>query len=85
VDHAFYLLVEGGRNRTSGLSVAGLGSANREKAEKIFFRGFTLHLTPLASFSDARRATLQAATDLYGAERLEVQQVRAAWTAVGVE
>jgi bacillolysin len=84
-NQAFYLLVEGGRNRTSGLSVSGLGSANRVKAEKIFYRGFTLYLTPTAQFSDARRATIQAAADLYGSSGTEVQQVRAAWTAVGVE
>jgi bacillolysin len=84
-NQAFYLLVEGGRNRTSGLSVSGLGSANRAKAEKIFYRGFTLYLTPTAQFSDARRATIQAAADLYGSSGTEVQQVQAAWTAVGVE
>jgi bacillolysin len=83
-NQAFYLLIEGGRNRSSGLSVTGLGSANRAKAEKIFFRGFTLYLTPSATFSDARRATTQAATDLYGASSNEAQQVQAAWTAVGV-
>jgi thermolysin len=82
--HAFYLLIEGGTNRTSGMKVAGLGAANRERAEKIFYRGFTLYLTPSASFRDARAATLRAAADLYGASSNEVAQVAAAWSAVGV-
>jgi Zn-dependent metalloprotease len=81
--HAFYLLVEGGVNRTSGLRVAGLGARTRERAEKIFYRGFTSFLTPRATFRDARAATLQAARELYG--EAEVQQVAAAWRAVGVD
>jgi thermolysin len=84
-NQAFYLLVEGGVNGTSGLRVEGLGASNRERAEKIFFRAFTLHLTPAADFRAARAATLQAARDLYGAGSREETQVAAAWTAVGVE
>jgi thermolysin len=83
-NQAFYLLVEGGTNRTSGLRVAGLGAANRERAEKIFHRGFTSYMTPSSSFAAARAATLQAARDLYGADSNEAAQVAAAWTAVGV-
>jgi thermolysin len=83
-NQAFYLLVEGGTNRTSGISVAGLGAANRERAEKIFFRGFTAFLTPTARFADARRATLRAAEELYGTGSVEATQTAAAWTAVGV-
>jgi thermolysin len=84
-NQAFYLLIEGGTNRTSGLRVTGLGAANRAKAEKIFYRGFTLYLTPSATFSAARRATIQAASDLYGSTGTEFQQVQAAWNAVGVQ
>jgi len=84
-NQAFYLLVEGGTNRTSGMRVQGLGTANRERAEKIFYRGFTAYLTPRATFADARDATAQAARDLYGADSAEVREVSAAWTAVGVE
>jgi bacillolysin len=83
-NQAFYLLIEGGTNRTSGMTVTGLGAANRAKAEKIFYRGFTHYLTPSATFRDARRVTIQAASDLYGPSSNEVQQVQAAWSAVGV-
>ena len=83
-NQAFYLLIEGGTNRTSGIRVAGLGFANRDRAERIFYRGFTAFLTPSASFADARRATIQAAQELFGAGSNEVGQTGAAWTAVGV-
>ncbi|MCG6920208.1 MAG: M4 family metallopeptidase [Acidobacteria bacterium] len=82
-NQAFYLLVEGGVNRTSGLRVDGLGPGRRGDAERIFYRGFTSYLTPSATFADARAATVQAALDLYG--EAEAAQVAMAWTAVGVE
>ena len=82
-NQAFYLAAEGGVNRTSGRSVSGLGPGGREKAERIFYRGFTAYLTPSATFRDARSATLRAARELYG--EAEAAQVAAAWSAVGVE
>lgn len=83
-NHAFYLAIEGGTNRTSGLSVQGVGSANREQVEKIFYRAFTLMLPSNATFSVARAACEQAARDLYGASSAAFTAVRQAWTAVGV-
>ncbi|HEY0284220.1 MAG TPA: M4 family metallopeptidase [Vicinamibacterales bacterium] len=82
--HAFYLAVAGGRNRVSGVSVAGVGTGNIERMERIFYRAFTELMTPNSRFSDARGATLQAASDLYGAGSNERTQVELAWTAVGV-
>jgi Zn-dependent metalloprotease len=82
-NQAFYLLAEGGVNRTSGMRVAGLGPGGRERAERIFYRGFTAYLTPTATFRDARGATLRAAVDLYG--QAEAAAVASAWSAVGVE
>jgi bacillolysin len=81
--HAFYLAVAGGRNRVSGLEVAGVGMGNLERMERIFYRAFTMLMAPNARFSDARRATLQAASDLYGSGN-ERSQIEQAWTAVGV-
>jgi hypothetical protein len=80
----FYLAIEGGMNRTSGLSVQGVGGANREQIEKVFYRGFTLMLTPNATFSDARAATIQSARDLYGPGSGVDRAVTQAWAAVGV-
>jgi bacillolysin len=82
--HAFYLAIEGGTNRTSGLAVQGVGSGNREQIEKVFYRGFTSLLPSNATFSIARAATTQAARDLYGTGSAAERAVIQAWTAVGV-
>jgi thermolysin len=83
-DQAFYLAIEGGTNRTSGLSVEGVGSSNREQIEKVFYRGFTQLMPANSTFSIARAATIQAARDLFGASSNAERAVTQAWTAVGV-
>ena len=82
--HAFYLAIEGGTNRVSGLTVSGVGAANREEIEQVFFRAFTVLMTRNADFAAARAATIQSARDLYGAGSAAEQAVTQAWTAVGV-
>src|SRR5262249_40851403 len=49
-NQAFYLAIEGGRNRTSGLSVQGVGATNREQIEKTFYRAFTTKLVPSSGY-----------------------------------
>ena len=83
-NHAFFLAIEGGTNRTSGLAVTGVGGANREQIERIFYRGFTSYLTPGATFAQARQATLRAASELFGDASAAFRAVQQAWTAVGV-
>jgi thermolysin len=83
-NQAFYLAIEGGTNRTSGIAVAGVGAANREQIEKVFYRAFTAMLPASASFATARAATIQSARDLYGAGSPAERAVTQAWTAVGV-
>jgi thermolysin len=84
VNHAFYLAVEGGRHRLSGITVQGVGGGNREQIEKAFYRAFVFLLPASANFSTARAATIQAAQDLYGASSAAAQAITQAWTAVGV-
>jgi thermolysin len=84
-NQAFYLAIEGGTNRTSGQSVQGVGAANREQIEKVFYRAFTQLLPSNATFSTARAATVQSARDLYGAASAAERAVAQAWSAVGVE
>ena len=84
-NHAFYLAIEGGTNRTSGLAVQGIGGGNREQMEKAFYRAFTSMLPTNATFSQARAATIQAARDLYGSNSNAERAVTEAWTAVGVQ
>ena len=82
--HAFYLAVVGGMNRTSNLWAQGVGIANREQIEKVFYRAFVFMLPATATFSTARAATIQAARDLYGEGSAPERAVTQAWTAVGV-
>ena len=84
VNHAFYLAVQGGTNRTSGLTVQGVGIVNREQIEKAFYRAFVFMLPASATFSTARAATIQAARDLYGASSAAATAITQAWNAVGV-
>jgi thermolysin len=85
VTHAFYLAIEGGTNRTSGRTVAGVGAANREQVEKAFFRALTVLLPSGATFALTRAATIQAARDLYGAASAPERAITQAWDAVGVQ
>lgn len=83
-NHAFYLAIEGGTNRTSGIRVQGVGAGNRVQIERIFYRAFAQLMPSNANFSMARAVTLQAAVDLYGLSSAPYNAVRDAWTAVGV-
>jgi thermolysin len=83
-NQAFYLAIEGGVNRTSGMSVQGVGAGNREQIEKVFYRAFTFMLTANSTFSLARAATIQAAREQYGVGSTVDRAVTQAWTAVGV-
>jgi len=82
-NHAFYLAIEGGRHRL-GATVQGVGAANREQIERIFYRAFTAFLPPSATFSQARAATIQAARELYSPGSPAETAVIQAWNAVGV-
>ena len=57
-NHAFYLAIEGGTNRTSGLGVQGVGAGNREQIEKVFYRAFT-QLMPANARSLLARAAIR--------------------------
>lgn len=76
---AAYLLANGGSHY--GVSVAGIGN---DKTGEIFYRTLTQYLTPNSNYSQYRVASVQAATDLYGASSSEVASVKAAFSAVGV-
>ncbi|RQR55278.1 M4 family peptidase [Burkholderia sp. Bp9125] len=90
----FYLLAEGpvvpstdtGLSRSQlvcngDTSFSGLG---RDKAGKIWYRTLTVYLNANSSYPNARRASIQAATDLYGPNSPESAAVARAWSAVGV-
>ncbi|MBE3072418.1 MAG: M4 family metallopeptidase, partial [Acidobacteria bacterium] len=83
--HVYYLAIEGGTNRTSGLQVEGVGRSSREQIEKVFYRAFVYLLPSSATFADARVATVQSARDLYGPGSTAERALTQAWTAVGVK
>ncbi|HSI04921.1 MAG TPA: M4 family metallopeptidase, partial [Myxococcota bacterium] len=78
----FYLLAEGGVNRTSQARVVqGLGM---EKALRIYYRAHNVYFTPDTTFQAARIGWLKAATDLFGVDSVEVRTVAEAADAVGI-
>ncbi|MBX7187734.1 MAG: M4 family metallopeptidase [Vicinamibacteria bacterium] len=82
-NNAFYLAIEGGTHRL-GARVTGVGAANREQIERVFYRAFTSFLVASSNFAAARIATIQAARELYPANPAVEAAVTQAWTAVGV-
>lgn len=82
-NNAFYLLSEGGKNRTSGEGVPeGIGI---EKGLKIYSRALSFYMTPTTNFAQAKDATYKAAQDLYGKDSVEAKTVLESWAAVGVK
>ncbi|ALN61765.1 bacillolysin [Lysobacter antibioticus] len=89
----FYLLAEGavkpaGFNYTPSqlvcngdTAIAGIG---RAKAGAIWYRALTRYFVSSTTYPQARTATLQAATDLYGGTSNEYKAVARAWSAVSV-
>jgi Zn-dependent metalloprotease len=64
LSHAFYLAIEGGTHRTSGMTVKGGGEASREEIERIFFRAMRDLMPPMASLPVAAAVIRQSAFDL---------------------
>ncbi|WP_153798103.1 M4 family metallopeptidase [Foetidibacter luteolus] len=84
-NHWFYLLSEGGSGTNDLGQAYNVTAITRFKARLIAYRALTEYLTSTSQYIDARRATLQAAWDLYGQCSQEIISVGDAWHAVGVE
>ncbi len=56
----------------------------KDKMEKIWYRTLTVYLNSGSQFTDARDASVQAATDLYGSNGPEVLAVQNGFAAVGI-
>ncbi len=91
-NHFFYLLSEGSGAKTingiahnsptcNGSTLTGIG---RAAAGAIWYRALTVYMTSSTNYAGARVATVNAATDLYGATSTQVAAVKAAWSAVSV-
>ena len=83
LSHAFYLAIEGGTNATTGLSVTGVGPANRADVERAFFRAMTDLMPPVALLETAAAAIHQSAIDLFGVDSATHTAVTQALLAVG--
>ncbi len=81
----FYLLAESGSGTNDNGHSYCVNGIGRNKAEKIAYYTLTSYIGGTTKdFPAARYASIQAATDLYGANSNEVAQVVSAWYAVGV-
>ena len=83
LSHAFYLAIEGGANRTTGLSVEGVGDAGRGEVERIFFRAMTDLMPSATSLPLTANAIRQAAADLAAGSEAQ-RAIAQALVAVGL-
>ena len=83
LSHTYYLAVEGGTHRTSGVTVEGIGGANREEMERIFFHAMRDLMPASASLPIAAEVLRQAAVDLAPGSAAE-QAIDQALRAVGL-
>lgn len=79
INKAAYLIAAGGTHHN--VSVTGIGV---DKLGAIFYRANTVYLTSSSTFSQARAALVQSASDLYGSTSAATTTVKNAFTAVGV-
>lgn len=79
-NYAFYLMAKGGTT-TRGTTVVG---TNADDMAKVWYRALTVYMTSGTNFAGARTATLNAATDLFGAASAQYAAVANGWCAVGV-
>jgi Zn-dependent metalloprotease len=91
-NHFFYLLSEGSGTKLiggvthnsptcNGSTLTGIG---RDAAAKIWYRALTVYMTSSTNYAGARVATLNAASDLFGATSTQRAAVAATWSAVSV-
>jgi hypothetical protein len=91
-NHFFYLASEGSGAKSlnavaynsptcNGSAVAGIG---RAAVERIWYRALTTYMTSTTTYSQARDATVRAATDLFGPGSAQCAGVDSAWAAVSV-
>jgi Zn-dependent metalloprotease len=89
-NHFFFLLSHGSQvdSFSDGIQspmangVTGIAGLGNDKATRIWYRALTVYMTSSTNYAGARVATLNAATDLYGAGSVEYTTVNNAWKAV---
>jgi Zn-dependent metalloprotease len=81
----FYLVSEGGSGTNDNGESYNVTGITRFETRLITYRALTEYMFSSAQYIDARKASLEAAYDLYGSCSQEVISVGDAWHAVGVE
>lgn len=84
LSHVFYLAVEGGRNRSSGKHVRGVGFMSRGQIESAFFRAVTELMPGSLLLPDMANVMRQAVIDLFGRNSSAGDAVFDALEAVGL-
>ena len=84
IGHAYFLAVEGGTNRTSGLGVTGVGHENRLQIERTFFNAWVNLVPSFADHAIVGESLIRSATDLFGADADATRAIREALDAVGI-
>jgi len=82
--HVFYRAIEGGTHRTSGRSVTGVGAANRELIEKVFFRAMNVLMPSQVRFETVAAVLRQSAVDLYGSASAAYRAIDESLLAAGL-
>ena len=85
LSHAYYLAIQGGRNRTTGITVTGVGRPNRQDVERVYFRAMTELMPASVSFRVTAGVIRQSAIDLFGAGSGVYNSVDQALRAVGLQ
>ncbi|MBI4908323.1 MAG: M4 family metallopeptidase [Acidobacteria bacterium] len=81
MNHAFYLLVNGGASKCNGNSVTGIG---QDEAAKIWYDAISNRMTSSTNYAGARVAALAAAAALFGNPSQQYASVAAAFSAINV-
>ena len=82
--HAYFLAIEGGANRTSGLTVTGVGHENRLEIERTFLNAWVNLVPSFADHAIVRDSLIRSATDLFGSNAAATRAIREALDAVGI-
>ena len=82
--HVYFLAVEGGTNRTSGLSVTGVGDENRLQIEQTFLNAWVNLVPSFADHAIVGDSLIRSATDLFGSDAAAARAIREALDAVGI-
>jgi Zn-dependent metalloprotease len=83
-NHWYYLLSQGGSGTNDNGDAFSVSGISIDSAAKIAYRNLNFYLTPMDEYVDARRLSIEAASDLFGECSPQMISTVKAWYAVGV-